>query len=247
MSMSHSSRPTINADMGESVGIHTFGNELELLDYVDLVNVAGGMHAGDPSSIALTVTQAIDRGVAVGAHPGLPDISGFGRRAMAISPDEARDLVRYQVGAVWAFVNHAGSTLHHLKPHGALFGMLARDEELMDAVCDVAIQFEVPILGLAGTAHERVTTRRGVEFISEYYVDLDYDDSGMIVVNRVGSHRDPNEVVDRARRALTEHSTFSMSGAVVPVRAESFCVHSDLPNAVEVARQIREVVDTTTV
>lgn len=234
-------RPTINADMGESIGIHSFGNDRELLDYVDMVNVAGGMHAGDPSSIASTVSAAVERGVAVGAHPGLPDIAGFGRRPMAITTDEARDLVRYQAGAVRAFVEAEGARLSHIKPHGAFFGMLARDEEMMDAICDVAIQFEVPIFGLAGTTHERVAKRRGVGFVSEYYVDLDYDDDGRIIVNRIGTERDLGEVESRARRALAEGSTLSVSGTVLPVRAESFCVHSDLPNAVAVARQIREV------
>lgn len=241
--MDATTRPTINADMGESIGIHSFGHDHELLDLVDMVNVAGGMHAGDPSAIAETVDAAVSRGVAVGAHPGLPDVAGFGRRAMAITPQEARDLVRYQAGAVQAFVQRAGAELNHIKPHGALFGMLARDDEMMDAVCEVALQFGVPILGLAGTAHERSARRHGVGFVSEFYVDLDYDDEGMVIVNRVGRTRDLEEVEARARRALSRGRTSSISGAELPVRAESFCVHSDLPNAVEVARRIRAVVE----
>lgn len=236
-------RPTVNADVGESIGIHSFGNDRELLELVDLVNVAGGLHAGDPSGIAETVEAAVARGVAVGAHPGLPDVAGFGRRAMAISPREARDLVRYQVGAVEAFVRRAGAELSHIKPHGALFGMLARDDEMMDAVCDVALQFGVPVLGLAGTAHERAAERNGVGFVSEFYVDLDYDDDGMVVVNRVGRQRDLAEVKSRALTALSSGRTLSTSGAELSVRAESFCVHSDLPNAVDVARTIRGLLE----
>ncbi len=230
---------TINADMGESVGIHHFGNDESLLEFVDTINVAGGLHAGDPTAIARIVALALDRGVSVGVHPGLPDIAGFGRREMAITAEEARDLIRYQTGAVAAFVQAEGHELHHIKPHGALFGMLARNEELMDAACDVAVQYGVPIYGLAGTAHERVAARRGVPFVAEYYVDLDYSDDGMIVVNRTGSTRDLGEVADRASRALAEGTTISTTGKSVPIRVESFCVHSDLPNAVDVARTVR--------
>jgi UPF0271 protein len=231
---------TINADMGESVGIHRFGHDETLLEYVDIINVAGGMHAGDPTAIARIVTAALERGVAVGAHPGLPDIAGFGRRELAVTAEEARDLIRYQTGAVVAFVEAVGGVLHHIKPHGALFGMLSRSEELMDAACDVAVQYGVPVFGLAGTAHERVAVRRGVPFVSEFYVDLDYNDDGTIVVNREGSTRDVEEVEERARRAL-DGTTVSINGRILPVRAESFCVHSDLPNAPTVASRIREV------
>jgi len=233
---------TVNADMGESVGIHRFGNDESLLEFVDTINVAGGFHAGDPTAIARIVALALSQGVTVGAHPGLPDITGFGRREMSITRDEARDLIRYQTGAVAAFVQSEGHELHHIKPHGALFGMLARDEELMDAACDVAVQYGVPIYGLAATAHERVAARRGVPFVAEYYVDLDYTDDGLVVVNRTGRVRDLEEVTARASRALTEGTTASITGTSVPVRAESFCVHSDLPNAVAVARTVRDVI-----
>lgn len=233
---------TLNADMGEAVGIHSFGHDEVLLEFVDTINVAGGMHAGDPSAISHIVTQAIGRGVTVGAHPGLPDIAGFGRREMVLNAGEVRDLIRYQTGAVAAFVEAAGSRLHHIKPHGALFGMLSRDEELMDAACDVALQYEVPVFGLPGTAHERVALRRGVPFVSEFYVDLDYNDDGTIIVNRSGRMRAVEEVEERARQALIEGTTFSITGKEIEVRPESFCVHSDVPNAPEVAAVIRRVV-----
>lgn len=233
---------TINADMGEAIGIHNFGNDEPLFDFVDTVNIAGGMHAGDPTGIARTVARALERGVTVGAHPGLPDIAGFGRREMALSPEEVRDLIRYQTGAVNAFVSAGGGTLHHIKPHGALFGMLSRREDLMHAACDVAEQFGVPIFGLAGTMHETVSLSRGIPFVPEYYVDLDYDDVGMIVVRRAGSTQEIREVEGRARRALTDGKTEAVSGKIIDVRFESFCVHSDLPNAPAVARKILEVI-----
>lgn len=241
--MNGAMKPTINSDMGESVGIHSFGNDAELLKYVDTINVAGGLHAGDPTAIGQIVTAALEQGVSVGAHPGLPDITGFGRREMKLSVNETRDLIRYQTGAVVAFVQAAGGALHHLKPHGALFAMLARDELLMGAACDVAEQYEVPVFGIAGTAHERVAARRGIPFVSEFYVDLDYDDEGMIVVNRTGVTKDIEEAEKRARQALESKSTLSISGNPVQVRPESFCVHSDLPNAPLVAQQLRKVID----
>ena len=234
---------TINADMGESIGIHNFGNDVELLEYVDTINVAGGMHAGDPTGIARIITKALDRGVTVGAHPGLPDIAGFGRRELAVTAEEVRDLIRYQTGVVVAFVESVGGTLHHIKPHGALFGMLSRSEELMEAACDVAVQYGVPVFGLAGTAHEKIAIARGVEFVSEYYVDLDYNDEGAIIVNRMGTVRDLEEVEERSTRALNDGTTVSVNGKVVKVRAESFCVHSDLPNAPAVAARLREVLN----
>lgn len=233
---------TINADMGESIGIHSFGNDERLLEFVDTINVAGGMHAGDPSSIGAIVKAAVAAGVTVGAHPGLPDLAGFGRREMALTADETRDLVRYQVGAVAAFVSAAGAQLHHIKPHGALFGMMARQRDLMNALCDVALDFEVPVFGLAGTLHEEVARERGVEFVAEFYVDLDYQDDGTVIVNRSGETRDLDEVVDRARRAVELGMTTAVSGRDIAVRVDSFCVHSDLPNAVAVAERVRSVV-----
>lgn len=241
--MSEPKRATINSDMGESIGIHSFGNDGPLLEIVNTVNVAGGLHAGDPSSIAKTVEAALNAGVSVGAHPGLPDLTGFGRRVMEISAQEAQDLVRYQVGAVNAFVTSHGGSLDHIKPHGALFGMMARDADLMNALCDVALDFGVPVYGLAGTGHERVANERGVGFVSEFYVDLDYSADGMVSVNRFGTSRDLAEVETRARRALREGLTTAVDGTEISVRVESFCVHSDLPNAPEVARVVRRIIE----
>ncbi|QWT25327.1 5-oxoprolinase subunit PxpA [Subtercola sp. PAMC28395] len=234
---------TLNSDMGESIGIHSFGNDEELLTLVDTINVACGMHAGDPGSMQLVVTQALAAGVTVGAHPGLPDLTGFGRRAMALSADEVRDLVRYQVGALVGFLDSEGGNLHHIKPHGALFAMVSRDEELMDAVCDVAVQYEVPVFGLAGTFHESVAHRRGVPFVSEFYVDLDYTDDGNIVVNRQGAASDLERVARRADLALQSGAATSIGGGTFPVRVESFCIHSDLPNATAVAQTVRSAVN----
>ena len=231
---------SINSDMGESLGIHSFGNDEALLPLVDLINVACGAHSGDPSGIAKTVAAAVAQGVKIGAHPGLPDLAGFGRREMALDAYEVRDLVRYQVGALVGFLDAAGVALNHLKPHGALYAMVARRDDLMNAVCDVAVQYGVPVLGLAGTAHERVARQRGVPFVAEFYVDLDYDEEGMIIVARAAAHRDITEVEERARRAL-DGTVLTAGGTELPIQFDSLCVHSDIPNAPEVARRIRSV------
>lgn len=234
---------TLNADMGEALGIHSFGNDPALLPLVDTVNVACGFHSGDPSTMRQTIEAASEHGVTVGAHPGLPDIVGFGRREMKLSQSEVRDLVRYQVGALVGFLEASGGTLHHIKPHGALYGMLARDEELMDAVCDVALQYDVPVFGLPGTAHERTAARRNVAFVAEFYADLSYGDDGIVVVERHGKQRTPEELADRLRTAIRKGTVTTITGNELPVRIDSVCIHSDLPAAPSNTRIARDVID----
>jgi 5-oxoprolinase (ATP-hydrolysing) subunit A len=231
---------SINSDIGESFGIHSFGNDERLLPLIDTANVACGFHAGDPVGIHEIITKAGAAGISVGAHPGLPDPVGFGRREMKLFPEEVRDIVLYQVGALRAFLDAEGLVLDHIKPHGSLYGMVARDEPLMEAVCDVAIQYGVPVYGMAGTAHEKVADRRGVEFVSEFYVDLGYRADGSLIIPRRPSATPPELAVTRARRALEEGVAEADTGERVPVRVESICVHSDTPNAVDVATAVRQ-------
>lgn len=234
---------TINSDMGESLGLHSFGNDEALLGLIDTANVACGFHSGDPSGIRATVEAAAATGVSVGAHPGLPDIVGFGRRAMQLFPEEVRDLVQYQVGALVGFLQAAGQALSHIKPHGALYGMVARDEALMDAVCDVALRYQVPVVGMSGTAHERVAHRRGVGFLAEFYVDLEYAADGSLIIDR-RPHATPVErATERTRLALTDKVAIAVTGERIPMRVDTICVHSDTPNAIEVARAVRAVLN----
>jgi 5-oxoprolinase (ATP-hydrolysing) subunit A len=237
---------SINSDIGESFGIHSFGNDDGLLPLIDTANVACGFHAGDPVGMHEMVAKASGAGITVGAHPGLPDPVGFGRREMKLFPEEVRDIVLYQVGALSAFLAAEGLALDHIKPHGSLYGMVARDEQLMDAVCDVAVQYEVPVYGMAGTAHEEVAKRRGVGFVSEFYVDLGYRADGSLIIPRRPSATPPEVAVARARRALADGVTEADTGERVPVRVESICVHSDTPNAVDVATAVRRELDART-
>lgn len=230
---------TINCDLGESIGLHAFGYDDELVRAADVANVACGMHAGDPGTMHAIVEQAVRAGTAVGAHPGLPDIVGFGRRAMELDADDVRDLVRYQVGALAGFLGLHGAPLHHIKPHGALYGMTARQPELARAVCGVARQYGVPVFGLRGTAHEQAALDEGVAFVGELYVDLDYRADGGLIVQRRPQPADPVAVAARVRSALDHGRIVAVDGTHIPVLFESICVHSDLHGAPDVVRAVR--------
>jgi 5-oxoprolinase (ATP-hydrolysing) subunit A len=236
-------RPTVNSDLGEGIGLHRFGNDPELLQIVDLANVACGFHAGDPDIMSATVAAAVEHGVAIGAHPSLPDQWGFGRRAMVLTPEEVESLVRYQVGALTGFLRRHGAELNHIKPHGSLYGMVARDAALMESVAAVAADYGVAVLGMAGTPHETVCADRGVPFVAELYVDLDYNAEGGLIIQRTPHTTDPQAAADRVRQALTEGSIHADDGTELPMRFDSVCVHSDAPGAPAVARAVREAID----
>lgn len=236
-------RVLLNSDMGEGFGLHEFGNDAELMKLVDVANVACGYHAGDPAVMDRTVALAAENGVAVGAHPGLPDPAGFGRRRMALSPDEVESILLYQVGALTAFLSKHGLELNHIKPHGALYGMLAGDEELMAAAAGTARQFGVPFYGLAGTLHESVCRALGVDFVPELYVDLNYGPEGQLLIQRRPEPTDPRVAAERVRRAIAGEPVPAVDGTPLDITFSSICVHSDAPNSVAVASAVRDVLD----
>ena len=229
----------LNCDIGEAFGMWDLGDDAAIMPLLDLANVACGFHAGDPVVIRDTVARAKAHGVKVGAHPSYPDLQGFGRRVMEMEPDELTAAIVYQVGALQAFLAAEGLELNHLKPHGALYGRAARDEAVAGAIADAAEVFGVPVLGMAGTLHERVYTGRGLGFVAEYYADLDYDDDGSLIITRRHGAYDAQEAGRRALRAVTEGVAVAKSGKEIPMRADSVCIHSDTPGAVELARAIR--------
>lgn len=234
---------TINTDAGEAVGLHSFGMDSGVMESADWVNVACAAHAGDPDTMDATVREAAERGLAVGAHPGLPDIVGFGRRGMTLTPAEVENLMLFQVAALTGFLARHGVELHHVKPHGALYGMLARDEELMRAAATVARQYDVPMLGMAGTQHELVCQALGVPFVAELYVDLDYRADGSLIIQRRPVPKDPATAVERVRAALAGEGVAADDGSRLQIRFESICIHSDIPGAPEMARAVRAVLD----
>lgn len=232
----------MNCDMGEGFSLYKMGDDAKLMPLIDFANVACGYHASDPNHMRKTVELAKQHGVKVGAHPSLPDLQGFGRREMKIGREELANLLIYQVGALVGFLKASGTELNHIKPHGALYGMAARDEEVANAICDVADVFRVPLYGLPGTLHEKVYGARGHEFVSEYYADLDYDSRGMVVITREHRAFDPQDAAKKAVRAIREGVATANDGTEVRVNAETICVHSDTPNAAEVAAAVRDAV-----
>jgi len=238
----NSRRLAINCDMGESFGLYKMGDDEGMMPYITIANVACGFHASDPTVMARTVRLARQHKVNVGAHPSLPDLQGFGRREMKMQPQELTDCILYQVGALKGFLDREGMALYHIKPHGSLYGMAARSAEVAQAVADAATVFNVPVLGMAGTLHETVYAAAGLDFISEYYADLDYADDGTVIITREHHAVDPERAAQRARRAVAEGKVLSVNGKEVRVRADCICVHSDTPNAVEVAQAVKAAV-----
>ncbi len=229
----------INCDMGESFGLYKMGDDEGLMPHITIANVACGFHASDPSVMAKTVRLAKKHGVKVGAHPSLPDLQGFGRREMKMRPEELTDCIVYQVGALKGFLEREGMELFHVKPHGSLYGMAARSRDVCKAIADAVKVFDVPVMGMAGTMHEQVYVAEGLEFLSEYYADLDYDDEGMVIITREHQAFDPKRAADRAVRAVKEGVAVSVNGKEVKVRADCICVHSDTPNAVALAQSVK--------
>jgi len=230
----------INCDMGESYGLYKMGDDENMMPLISVANVACGFHGSDPNHMRSTVRLAKANNVGVGAHPSLPDLQGFGRREMKIPRPELANIIIYQVGALSGFLSAEGMELTHIKPHGSLYGMAARDEEVAHAVCDAADVFQVPLFGMINTLHETIYQQRGHMFVAEYYADLEYSDNGGLIITREHTAVDPQEAADRCLQAVQDGKTKSVNGVDVTVRADSICVHSDTPNAIEVARAVSE-------
>jgi 5-oxoprolinase (ATP-hydrolysing) subunit A len=231
---------TINCDMGEAFGLYRIGDDEGLMPLICLANVACGFHASDFNHMRKTVRLAKQHNVKVGAHPSLPDLQGFGRREMKMRREELANCIIYQVGALKAFLDAEGMALNHIKPHGSLYGMAARDEAVAHAVCDAADVFKTPIMGMIGTQHEIVYNARSRTLIAEFYADLEYNDDGSLIITSEHEAVDPADAASRCLRAIEEGKTKSINGSDVSVRADSICVHSDTPNAVAVARTVRD-------
>lgn len=237
-------RIDLNCDMGEGFGAWSMGQDGALLDMVTSANIACGAHAGDPATMARTVAAALAKGVAVGAHPSLPDLQGFGRRTMAITPEEARGLVLYQVGALEAFVRAAGGRLHHVKPHGALYNMVARDRALADAIAGAVRDFDPSLIlvGLSGSELIRAGQTLGLACAQEAFADRGYEADGSLTPrSRPGALiEDEAEAVARALRMAREGRVTSRTGEDVALQADTLCIHGDQPRALGFARSLRQ-------
>lgn len=232
----------LNCDMGESFGLYRIGDDAGLMPLIDVANVACGFHASDYNHMRSTVQLAKKHGVKVGAHPSLPDLQGFGRREMKIGREEMTNILIYQIGALKGFLQAEGVELNHIKPHGSLYGMAARIEDIAHAICDAADIFKVPLFGMVGTLHETIYQARGHVFVSEFYADLDYNDAGGLIITREHAPTDEAKAAAACVRAMKEGKVTSVGGVDVTVRADTICVHSDTPNAVALAQAVRDAI-----
>ncbi len=232
----------LNADMGEGFGRYRLDDE-HLLDLVTSASIACGFHAGDPIVMRESVLGAVRRGVVVGAHPGYPDLVGFGRRELSASTDEIYSLVTYQIGALQGICVASGGRLRYVKPHGALYNRAARDEEAADAIARAVrdVNDSLALLGLAGSAMIRAADRVGIRGVSEAFVDRAYCPDGTLV-SRSDAGAVLSDIASTAERAVqivTEGKVRAVDGSVVELKAESLCTHGDGPHAVAMVTAVR--------
>ena len=234
----------LNSDLGESFGNYTLGMDEEILKYVSSANVACGWHAGDPMVMEKTIALAKEYGTAVGAHPGFPDLMGFGRRNMAVTPEEAKAYIKYQLGALWAFTESYGLKIQHVKPHGAIYNMAAVDEKLAIAMCEAVYEVDKDIIfmGLAGSKMITAAEKVGLQAASEVFADRAYNDDGTLVSRKLpGSMiKDKDLAIKRVVRMIKEGKVETINGNDIDIKADSVCVHGDNPKALEFVKNIRE-------
>ncbi|HEY7791798.1 MAG TPA: 5-oxoprolinase subunit PxpA [Vicinamibacterales bacterium] len=237
-------RVDINADLGESFGAYTLGQDERLMRAITSANVACGFHAGDPSVMRRTLRLAREAGVAVGAHPGFPDLVGFGRREMKVSAGEAEDFVLYQIGALAGMAAAEGMRLQHVKPHGALFNMAVHEAALSGAIARAVAAFDRSLIlfGLPGSEIVMAGRREGLRVASEVFADRAYEPDGTLASRRKAGSviHDADAVVARAVRLITEGTVVATDGSTLRLEADTICVHGDTPGSDVLAARVRE-------
>lgn len=235
----------LNADMGESFGMYKLGYDEEFMQYITSANVACGFHAGDYSVMRHTVQLAKKFDVQVGAHPGLPDLQGFGRREMKLTPDEVYDVVVYQVGALKAFTEAAGLRMHHVKPHGSLYGMAHRMEEVAKAICQAVkdIDPEMYLYIMKRGVIAPIAESMGLRAVYELYSDLGYDAQGNLVITRAHDAHEPDHVAARVKRMVIDNKVAALDGTQVTIEGDSVCVHCDTPGAFDIVKAVRTALE----
>ena len=226
----------INCDLGESYGQAIVGQDEVLMPMLSSANIACGFHGGDPGTIHRTVRLAQSYGVSIGAHPSYPDLAGFGRRRMDLSPQEVYDCMLYQMGALSGFVRAAGERLHHVKPHGALYNAACRDVELAEAIVNAILYFdrELILFGPAGSAMEAAADRTGIRFFREVFADRTYQSDGSLTPrSHAGSLiSEASAAICQVDDILLRGYVMSVDGRQVPMAADTICIHGDGPHAV---------------
>lgn len=234
----------LSCDMGEAFGNYIMPNDEALLDYISSASIACGFHAGDPGVMQNTVAAAIKKGVAIGAHPGLPDLQGFGRREMQISPKEAYQMVLYQIGALYAFIKAAGGRLNHVKAHGALYNMAGRDPALAKAIVDAVHDFDPGLIlfALAGSEMVVAAKKTGLAYASEVFADRTYQDDGSLTprTHPDALITDEQQSLKQVLMMVNHQQVVSVSKKTINLRADSLCLHGDGIHAIEFAKTIHK-------
>ncbi|UUZ80276.1 LamB/YcsF family protein [Paenibacillus sp. P26] len=234
----------LNCDLGESFGAYKMGSDEQILPLITSANIACGYHAGDPGMMRQTVKLAMEHGIAVGAHPGPPDLIGFGRRNMDVSPQEVYDMTVYQIGALDAFVRSEGGTMQHVKPHGALYNMAAQNAGLADAIAESVYKVnpELVLFGLSGSELIRAGRRIGLRTASEVFADRTYQQDGDPDSPAAPDAliHDPELAAGRIIRMVKEGTVRSQQGIDVPIAADTICIHGDGEHALPFARRIKQ-------
>jgi len=233
----------LNSDMGEGFGVWEMGNDLALLGYVDSTNIACGWHAGDPERMKKLVASALHKKVLIGAHPSLPDLVGFGRREMAITPNDAYNFVLYQAGALQAFIRAQGGTLHHVKPHGAFYNQAAKDKSLALAIAQAVKDLGEGIIlyGLASSCFVEAAKEVGVPLWQEVFADRRYTSEGYLVPRSQPRAliESEDEAAVQALRMAQKGEVVALDGSIVKVQADTLCIHGDSPTALNFAKKIK--------
>lgn len=234
----------LNCDLGESFGSYTIGMDSEVIPFISSANVACGFHAADPLVMSKTVLMAKNAGVAVGAHPGFPDLMGFGRRNMVVSPYEAKAYIQYQIGALWAFCKANDIKMGHVKPHGALYNMAGKDFALATAICEGIYEIDpsLILMGLSGSEMIRAAEYVGLPVAKEVFADRAYEDDGSLVARTKPGAIITNEelAIERVVRMVTEGKVTTITGKDIDIKADSICVHGDGVKALEFVKKIRQ-------
>jgi UPF0271 protein len=237
----------LNCDMGESFGRYQLGMDEELMPYLSSVNLACGFHAGDPVVMQNTVKMAVKHHLAIGAHPGYPDLQGFGRRRIEMFPEEVEAMVLYQIGALWGFVKASGVELSHVKPHGALYNHAAVDVQLANAIARAVKRFskELILIGLAGSALVNIGLEYGLSVANEGFVERGYQADGRLIPrNHAGAlMHDPQKAADQAVRLANEGISTQKENSIEKVRVDTLCIHGDSPKALEIVRAVRSALE----
>ncbi|KKW63770.1 LamB/YcsF family protein [Mycolicibacterium elephantis] len=233
----------LNADLGESFGVWQFGDDSAMLDMVTSANVACGFHAGDAATLARTCRAAVERGVAIGAQVGYQDLAGFGRRFIDVPPDELTADIIYQIGALQALAQAAGSSVRYVKPHGALYNAIVTNRVQARAVAQAVytVDRELPVLGLAGSAFFAEAQELGLRTVSEAFADRAYRPDGQLVSRRERNAvlHDVDEIAERVVTMVATGRADAVDGSMIPVTVESVCIHGDSPGAVHIANAVR--------